>query len=104
MKIRNNMGAQPWGTPAMTEKGDERVPLRATRMRVEEVDNPRVELALDSIGRQFGEQGRMPDCIKSLRYVQRDGPALMSDTEGLHHGCKSRSSMFKVEWPSPNQN
>ena len=28
--------------------------------RVEEVSNPRVELAFDSIGRQFGEQGRMP--------------------------------------------
>ena len=38
--------------------------------RVEEVSNPRVELAMDSIGRQLGEQGRMPDCIKSLRYVQ----------------------------------
>ena len=29
-------------------------------MRVEEVRNPRVELALDSKGREFGEQGRMP--------------------------------------------
>ena len=51
-------------------------------MRVEEVSNPRVELALDSIGRQFGEQGRMPDFIKSSRYVQRDSPDLMSDIEG----------------------
>ena len=54
-------------------------------VRVEEVSNPRVELALESIGRQFGEQVRMPDCIKSLRYVQRDGPDLMSDIEGHHH-------------------
>ena len=32
--------------------------------RVEEVSNPRVELALDSTGRQFGEEGRMPDYQK----------------------------------------
>ena len=51
---------------------------------VEEVSNPRVELVLDSIARQFGEQGRIPDCIKSSRYVQTDGPDLMSDIEGLH--------------------
>ena len=54
-------------------------------MRGEEVSNPRVELALDSIGRQFGEQGRIPDDIKSSRYVQRDGPDLMSDIDGFHH-------------------
>ena len=53
-------------------------------LRVEEVRNPRVELALDSIGRQFGEQWRMPDCIESSRYVQRDGPDLLSDMKGLH--------------------
>ena len=53
--------------------------------RGEEVSNSRVELALDSIVRLFGEQGRMPDCIKSSRYVQRDGPDLMSDIEGFHH-------------------
>ena len=53
-------------------------------MRVEEDSNLRVELALDGIGRTYGEQVRMPDCIKSTRYVQRDCPDLMSDTEGLH--------------------
>ena len=52
--------------------------------RVEDVSNPRVQMALDSIDRQFGEQGGMPRCIKSLRYVQRDGPDLMSDIEDLH--------------------
>ena len=66
-------------------------------MGVEEVSNPRVELALDSIGRQFKEQGRIPDCIESSRYVQRDGPDLMSDIEGLYHCWESRSSMSKVE-------
>ena len=53
-------------------------------MRVEEVSNSRVELALDSIGRQFGERGGMPDCIKTSRYVQRDGPHVMTDIEDLH--------------------
>ena len=53
-------------------------------MRVEEVRKPCVELALDSIGRHFGEQGGILDCIKSMRYVQREGCDLMSDIEGLH--------------------
>jgi len=36
----------PWGTPTLTGRGGERVPLRATlSMRVEEVSNPRVDLA-----------------------------------------------------------
>ena len=52
--------------------------------RVEEVSNPRGELALDAIGRVFGEQSGMPDCIKSTRHVQRDGPELVSDIEDLH--------------------
>ena len=51
---------------------------------VEEVRKPCVELTLDDIGREFGEQGRMPDCIKSPRHVQRDGPHPMSDNEDLH--------------------
>ena len=52
----------------------------ATRM--EKVIRPCVELALDAIGREFGEKGRMSDCTK--RYVQRDSPDLTSDIEGLH--------------------
>ena len=56
-------------------------------MRVEDIRNPRVGLPFlpskDSIGRQFGEQGRMADCNKSKRYVQRL-PDLMCDIEGLH--------------------
>ena len=51
---------------------------------MEEVGKPCVELALDAIGREFEEQGRMPDCIESTRYVQRDGPELMSAIESLH--------------------
>ena len=30
---------------------------------------PRVEMALDTIGREFGEQGRVPDHVKSTQYV-----------------------------------
>ena len=52
--------------------------------RVEEVRKPCVEVALDAIGREFGEQGGMPDCIKCSRYLERDGPDLISDVEGLH--------------------
>ena len=33
-------------------------------MMVEEISKPFVELALDTIGREFGEQGRMPDYQK----------------------------------------
>ena len=52
--------------------------------REEEVSKPCVVLTLDGIGRELGEKGRMPDCIKSTRYVQRNGPVLMSEIEGLH--------------------
>ena len=48
-------------------------------MGVEEVSKPCVELALDAIRREFGEQGRMSDCIKNMRYVKRDSPDLISD-------------------------
>ena len=52
--------------------------------RVEEVRKPCVQLAIDAIGREFGEQGRMPDCSKSMRHVQKEGPELISYIEGLH--------------------
>ena len=52
--------------------------------RIKEGTDPRMELALDAMLREFEEQGRMPDCIKSSRYVPRDSPDLMSDIEGLH--------------------
>ena len=53
-------------------------------MRVEVVSKPCVELALAVRGREFGELLMMPDCIESSRCVERDGPDLMSDIEGLH--------------------
>ena len=71
--------------------------------RVEEVSNPRVELALDSIDRHFGEQGWMQGI--SSRYVQRDGPDLMSDIEGLHsllgewnQHIQGRVTMSETKW------
>ena len=51
---------------------------------VEEVSKPCVELALNAIGREFGEQGKMTDCIKSKRYVQRNSADPMTDVKGLH--------------------
>ena len=41
-------------------------------------------MALDFIGTEFGEQGRVPDRIESTRYVQGDGSDLMSGIEDLH--------------------
>ena len=39
----------------------------------EEVYELRVEMALDTIGREFGEQGRVPDRIEGTQYVKGDG-------------------------------
>ena len=41
-------------------------------------------MALDTIGREFGEHGRVPDRIESSRYVEGDGSDLTSDIEDLH--------------------
>ena len=41
-------------------------------------------MSLDTKGREFGEQGRMPDCIESTRYVEGDGSDFMSGIEDLH--------------------
>ena len=43
-----------------------------------------MEIALDTIGREFDEQGGMPDHIESMQYVQVDGSDLMSGIEDLH--------------------
>ena len=67
----------------------------ATRM--EEVSKLCVEPALDVIGREFGELGRVPACIKCLRYAQRDGLDLISEIEDLHPFLENRSSISRVE-------
>ena len=50
----------------------------------EEVCEPGVEMTLDTIGREFGEQARVPDHVKSTRYVEGYGSDFMSDIEDLH--------------------
>ena len=40
-------------------------------------------MALDSIGREFIEQDRVPERIKSTRYVQGDGSDFMSGFEDI---------------------
>ena len=57
----------------MTGRRDERIPLRAIIVGygVDEVRKACVELALDAIVRQFGEHGRMSDCIKSMGCPER---------------------------------
>ena len=34
---------------------------------------------------EFAEQSGVPDCVKCLRYVQRNGPKLMSDIQVEWH-------------------
>ena len=43
-----------------------------------------MEIALDTIKRQFGEQCGMPDRIESTRYVWGYGSDFMSGIEDLH--------------------
>ena len=43
-----------------------------------------MEIALDTIRREFGEQGGVPDLIESSQYVEGDGSDLMSGKEDLH--------------------
>ena len=41
-------------------------------------------MSLDIIGREFGEQGRVPDRIEGMRFVFGDGSDFMSGIEDLH--------------------
>ena len=88
MKIKKRIGSRtlPWETPSLTESGDERIQFESHALvtRVHKDSKPCVEVALYAIGREFGGKGRMPYCIKSSRFVWRDGPDLMSDIEGLY--------------------
>ena len=43
-----------------------------------------MEIALDTIRRDFGEQCGVPDLIESSRYVKGYGSNLMSGIEDLH--------------------
>ena len=50
----------------------------------EDVFEPQVEMSLDTIGRQFGEQGRVQNHIEGTRCVWEDGSDFMSGIEDLH--------------------
>ena len=41
-------------------------------------------MALDTIGREIGEQGRVPDRVNSTRYVKGYGSDFMSGIGDLH--------------------
>ncbi len=59
-----------------------------------------MEIALDTIGREFGEQGRMPDRVKSTRYVSGYGSDFMSGVESLHPllGEQQQHIQGRVTW------
>ena len=57
-------------------------------------------MALDTMGREFDEQGRVPDCVKSTRYVEGDGSDFMSGIECLHPllGEQKQQIQGRVTW------
>ena len=57
-------------------------------------------MALDTIGREFGEQGRVPDRVKSTRYVLGYGSDFMSGIEDLHQllGEQKQHIQGRVTW------
>ena len=87
MKIRTKMGLRtlPWWTPTLTGIGDERVLLRATRCLRERRKSVIQEWSWPWIPSADSLESRQDARLyQSSRYVQRDGPNLMSDVEGLH--------------------
>ena len=54
-------------------------------------------MALDTIGREFGEQGRVPNCVKSTQYVSGYGSDFMP---GLHPllGEQKQHIQGRVTW------
>ena len=59
-----------------------------------------MEKALDTGGRELGEQGRVPDCVKSTRYVSGYGNDFMSGIEDLHPllGEQKQHIQGRVTW------
>ena len=57
-------------------------------------------MALDTIGREFGEQGKVPDLVKSTGYVEGDGSDFMSGIEDLHPllGEQNQHIQGRVTW------
>ena len=57
-------------------------------------------MSLDTIRREFGEQGRVPDRINSMRYVKGYGSDFMSGIEYLHPllGEQKQHIQGRVTW------
>ena len=57
-------------------------------------------MALDTIGRAFGEQGRVPDHVKSTQYVLGDSSDLTSGIADLHPllGKQKQHIQGRVTW------
>ncbi len=57
-------------------------------------------MALDTIGREFGEQGRVPDHFKNTQYVSGYGSDFMSGIEDLHPllGEQKQHIQGRVTW------
>ena len=57
-------------------------------------------MALDTIGREFGEQDRVPDRVKSMLYVEGCGTDFMSGIEDLHLllGEQKQHIQGRVTW------
>ena len=61
-------------------------------------------MSLDTIGRGFGEQGGVPDYIKSMRCVLGDGSDLMMDVLSAKHGgpqCNSELAISRQHCRMP---
>ena len=57
-------------------------------------------MILDTKGREVGEQGRVPDRVKSTRYVSEYGSDFMSSIENLHPllGKQKQHIQGRVTW------
>ena len=57
-------------------------------------------MALDTKGREFGEQVRVPDRVKGTRYVEGNGSDFMSGIEDLHPllGEQKQHIQGRVTW------
>ena len=57
-------------------------------------------MAVDTLGREFGEQGRVPDRVKSMQYVEGYGSDFMSCIEDLHPllGEQKQHIQGRVTW------
>ena len=99
MKIRNKMGLRTlhWGKSSLDKE----------RRRKSSGESPmlasRVELALDSIGKQFGEHVGC-QTISKARDMPRETAFICLILKASNHCWESKSSTCKLEWPGLNPN